>query len=204
MVHTMSSRGSKRYRYYTCLKAIKCGWDACPSKALPAAELEAAVVDQIRCISTDDGLMQEVLRQSRKTVGTGLKELQQQQKQYEKQLARDHAEIKRIVAMQKPNDPTLARLAELNERTALSELELHQLHTRISQLASSELADAEIRAAFGDFDTLWKSVSQREQGKLMEVLVERVEYDPHDVAISVSFHRSGIKTLAAKADEVLA
>ena len=55
-----------------------------------------------------------------------------------------------------------------------------------------------------DFDTLWKSVSQREQLKLMEVLVERVEYDPHEVAISVSFHRSGIKKLAAKADEVLA
>ena len=79
MVHTMSSRGSKRYRYYTCLKAIKCGWDACPSKALPAAELESAVVDQIRSISTDDGLMQEVLRQSRKKVDNGLKELQQQQ-----------------------------------------------------------------------------------------------------------------------------
>ena len=55
-----------------------------------------------------------------------------------------------------------------------------------------------------ELDTLWRSVSQREQGKLMEVLVERVEYDPHDVVISVSFHRSGIKTLAAKADEVVA
>ena len=55
-----------------------------------------------------------------------------------------------------------------------------------------------------ELDTLWKSVSQREQLKLMEVLVERVEYDPHEVAISVSFHRAGIKTLAAKADEVLA
>ena len=54
-----------------------------------------------------------------------------------------------------------------------------------------------------ELDTLWKSITQREQLKLMEVLVERVEYDSHDVAISVSFHRSGIKTLAAKADEVL-
>ena len=45
--------------------------------------------------------------------------------------------------------------------------------------------------------------TQREQLKLMEVLVERVEYDQQDVAILVSFHRSGIKTLAAKADEVL-
>ena len=54
-----------------------------------------------------------------------------------------------------------------------------------------------------ELDTLWKSITQREQLKLMEVLVERVEYDPQDVAISVSLHRSGIKTLAAKADEVL-
>ncbi len=68
-----------------------------------------------------------------------------------------------------PNEPTLARLAELDERTAQSELELHQLHIRISQLKASQLADAEIQVAFGDFDTLWKSVSQREQGKLMEV-----------------------------------
>jgi hypothetical protein len=54
-----------------------------------------------------------------------------------------------------------------------------------------------------ELDTLWKSITQREQLKLMEVLVEQVEYDQQDVAISVSFHRSGIKTLAAKADEVL-
>ena len=88
--------------------------------------------------------MQEVLRQSRKTAGTGFKELQQQQMQYEKQLARDQAEIKRIAAMPKPNEPTLARVAELNERTVKSELELHQLHIRMNQLKSSQLADAEV------------------------------------------------------------
>ena len=152
--------------------------------------------------SFDKTSMQEVLRQSRKTVDNGIKELRQQQKQYEKQLARDCAEIKRIAAMPNPNDPTLARLAELNDRTETSELELQQLRIRMTELASSELADAEIRAAFSDFDTLWKSVSQRGQGKLMEVLVERVEYDPQDVAISVSFHRSGIKKLAVEASEV--
>ena len=106
--------------------------------------------------------------------------------------------------MPKPNDPTLARLAELNERTTKSELELHPRHIRMSQLESSQLADEEIQAAFGDFDALWKSLSHREQGKLMEVHVERVEYDPDDVAISVSFHRYVIKTLAAEAVEVLA
>ncbi len=73
----------------------------------------------------------------------------------------------------------------------------------MTELESSQLADAEIRAAFGDFDTLWKSLSQREQVKVMKLLVERVEYDPNAIAISISFHRSGIKTLAADATEVL-
>jgi len=204
MVHTMASRGSKRYRYYTCLKAVKCGWDACPSKSLPAAELEAAVVDQIRCISTDDGLMREVLRQSRKTVGTGLKEMQQKQNQFEKQLVRDQAEIKRIAATPKPNDATLARLADLRERTTASESELHQLKIQVTELESSQLADEEIQAAFSDFDTLWNSLTQREQLKLMEVLVKRVEYYPDEEAISISFHPAGIKNLAAEAAEVLA
>lgn len=54
-----------------------------------------------------------------------------------------------------------------------------------------------------ELDTLWKSITQREQLKLMEGLVERVEYDQQEVAISISFHRSRIKTLAAKVDEVL-
>ncbi len=35
-------------------------------------------------------------------------------------------------------------------------------------------------------------------------MLNRVEYDPDDVAISVSFHRYVIKTLAAEAVEVLA
>lgn len=60
-------------------------------------------------------------------------------------------------------------------------MELHPLNIQMSQLESSQLANAEIKAAFGDFDTQWKSISQWEQGKLMEMFVELVEYEPHDV-----------------------
>ena len=65
MVHTFTGRGSKRYRYYTCCNAIKRGRKACPTKSLPASEIEAAVVDQIRCIAHDAHLRSEVLRQAR-------------------------------------------------------------------------------------------------------------------------------------------
>jgi site-specific DNA recombinase len=81
--------------------------------------LESAVIDQIRCIATDEGLIRDVIEQSRKTVETELAELQRQVQNYKKQLARDHAEIQRIGAMANPNDPTLSRLADLHDRTSV-------------------------------------------------------------------------------------
>jgi site-specific DNA recombinase len=47
MAPTFSNRGPKRYRYYTCTGAIEKGYDRCPSKGLPAAQVEKFVLDQL-------------------------------------------------------------------------------------------------------------------------------------------------------------
>ncbi|NLX98214.1 MAG: recombinase family protein, partial [Rhodopirellula sp.] len=45
MVHNFTGRGTRRYRYYTCTHAIKNGHNSCPSKSLPAAELDGLGLD---------------------------------------------------------------------------------------------------------------------------------------------------------------
>ena len=40
MVHTYTSKGSRRYRYYVCSSAQKRGRETCPSKSVPAEEIE--------------------------------------------------------------------------------------------------------------------------------------------------------------------
>jgi site-specific DNA recombinase len=45
-----SSKAARRYRYYVCTAAQKRGWNTCPSKSVPAAEIERFVVDQIRAV----------------------------------------------------------------------------------------------------------------------------------------------------------
>src|SRR5262249_12284346 len=47
--HT-TRQGARRYRYYVCTAAQKRGWHTCPSKSIPAGEIEKFVVDRIRCI----------------------------------------------------------------------------------------------------------------------------------------------------------
>lgn len=47
MVPTYTKRNGRRIRYYTCLAAQKRGWKTCPSRALPAQLIEAAVVEKL-------------------------------------------------------------------------------------------------------------------------------------------------------------
>ncbi|MCK4414403.1 MAG: recombinase family protein [Candidatus Eisenbacteria sp.] len=62
-------RNGRRYRYYACQRARQGEWDNCPTKTLPAAELEKFVVEQVRCIGTDRKLLAEVLHRARSEVG---------------------------------------------------------------------------------------------------------------------------------------
>jgi site-specific DNA recombinase len=100
--------------------------------------------------------------------------------------------------MANPNDPTLSRLADLHDRIAKTEPELHGLRSRMNKLQVMQLADEEVRTAFGDFEKMWHTLTMREQAKLVRVLVERVEYDPSDTSLSVSFHASAIQSLSGE------
>ncbi len=196
MVHTFTGRGSKRYRYYTCTKAIKKGWKTCPTKSLPAGEIEAAVVDQIRCIASDAVLRDEVLRQARSASDDGLAELATQQRQLERQLSRDHAEIARLAVSPDPSSATTARIADLHERIARAELQLSDVKNRTAEIEQHRIDETDVAAAFADFDNVWTALSSREQAQVLALLVSRVEFDPADSTIAISFYPSAIKALA--------
>jgi site-specific DNA recombinase len=48
MTPAHSAKGVRRYRYSTCTNAQRRGWDACPSKSVPAAEIERLVLERVR------------------------------------------------------------------------------------------------------------------------------------------------------------
>jgi hypothetical protein len=50
MSPTHTRRGSRLYRYYVSQDVLKRGPEACSVGRVPAAEIEAAVIDQLRCV----------------------------------------------------------------------------------------------------------------------------------------------------------
>lgn len=196
MVHTFTTRNSKQYRYYTCVKAIKSGWKTCPTKSLPAAEMEAAVVDQIRCIAHDEVLRANVLHEATVAVDDRIAEFEIQQRQLERQLSRDHAEITRLAVSSEPGAGTSARIADLHERITKSEREAIALRKKIAETENERVSRDELAEAFTDFDEVWNALSSREQAQVMSLLVSEVEFDPDDSTIAISFHPSAIRSLA--------
>jgi site-specific DNA recombinase len=65
MTPTWTGKGGRRYRYYRCLSTIKKGTHACPTGAVPALDVERQVVERIREVGRDPGLIAEVIRQVR-------------------------------------------------------------------------------------------------------------------------------------------
>lgn len=60
-----TTKGQKRYPYYICLRARQRGWTSCPTKSIAAGEIEAFVLDKIKCIGSDPGLQKQVVTQVR-------------------------------------------------------------------------------------------------------------------------------------------
>ncbi|MFN0133026.1 MAG: recombinase family protein [Phycisphaerales bacterium] len=65
MGHTYSVKAKRLYRYYTCQGAQKHGRDACPSRSLPANQVEALVVERVKEAAVDADLRSRVLAAAR-------------------------------------------------------------------------------------------------------------------------------------------
>ena len=46
------------------------------------------------------------------------------------------------------------------------------------------------------FEPLWESMTQREQGRVVQLLVQRIDYDGGRGKVAITFHPYGIRALA--------
>ena len=192
-----STRGNKRYRYYVCGNAQKRGWKTCPSPSISAGEIERFVVEQIRCIGSDPQLIAETIRQAQTHVTKRADELAVETRRLELELAQHHRDMENLVRTPGANDDLAsARFADFQERIAAAERRLSEVRDEAEKVACETIDEADAANALAQFDPVWDSLNPREQGRLLQLLIERIDYDGQDGTLSFTFHASGIKSLA--------
>lgn len=193
MTHAYTGKDNKRYRYYVCTHAQKNGWHTCPSKSVPAHEIESFVVAQIRCVGRDPGVLAETIEQARSQVRKRIDELQSEHGILHRQLERDQA------ALQK--EASADHLVDLHDRIGRAERRLTELNAELETARSELVTDGEVREALTDFDPVWDALTTNERCDLMKLLVDRVEYDGAASTVSITFHPTGIRALAQQTSD---
>jgi site-specific DNA recombinase len=195
--HT-TRQGKTRYRYYVCSGAQKRGWHTCPSKSVPAGEIERFVVERIRCIGKDPALQKETFAATRAQASVRVEELQVQRRDLQRQLASLHKDMREALgqAPAAADRSSLPRLADLQERFSVVEGRAVAIDRQIQDLGRQVVNEPEVAQALAAFDPVWDTLSPHEQARIVRLLVERVDYDGSQKVVSITFHPAGIKTLA--------
>ena len=205
MTHTYTQRrGGRRYRYYVCLKAQKRGRATCPSKSLPAGEIERFVVEHIRGVGRDPRVVAETVRQVRGDIERALAELEAERQGLKREIATCERASRRLAC---PIDAKTGRcrhpeaLADARERIRTAERRMTELGEACLELQKQLVDESTVVSALAAFDPVWASLTPAEQSRLLHLLVERVVYDGAESTVSVTFRPSGIKHLGKREED---
>jgi len=200
MTPTYSQKGRFRYRYYLCLKAHRRGWNSCPSKSVSAREIERFVVDRIRAIGRDPELVARTAKEAGKQLAARKAELAVEEKRIRKELEQVHTNLRSRMASVSGD-----RKAPRRAQGAATEEEIRDLEKRLAA-AQEELDGLEklridpddLRAALAAFDPVWEQLTTAEQARVVQLLIERIDYDGGTGRLDITFRPAGVRTLAEK------
>ena len=184
MTHSMTNRGTRRYRYYVCTRAQKQGWKCCPRPSIPAGDIEQFVVDQIRRLGRNEEVVQATLRELRQENEDRAANLQAERRRIQKRLEAIHDRGGAESNLDRPEREHLQR-------------ELARIHGELEE-ANEPLDEKAITRELGEFEGLWQQLSLREQGRILSLLVERVAYNAQTESVKLTLSKLGIRTLATR------
>jgi site-specific DNA recombinase len=56
-------------------------------------------------------------------------------------------------------------------------------------------SEAEVASALAEFDSLWEALTPAEQGRVLQLLIEHVEFDGASEEVKITFAATGIQSL---------
>jgi site-specific DNA recombinase len=193
---TSKNKGKTRYRYYICSGAQKRGWATCPTKSVPAAVIEEAVLGQLKRIGEDPELRRQTLAEAQRQDAQQMLAAASERQTQQRELRGWYEELKTRAGQIRPGDDAgLARLADLQERIRQTEERLRERPTR-SPTTIDPVAAEQALASFGP---VWSTLNPREQFRLIHLLIGSVDYDGPNQKIAIHFRPHGLLATAADA-----
>jgi site-specific DNA recombinase len=203
MSPTYTAKGSKRYRYYVCLKAMKQGRKSCPGGSVPAKEIESFVVGQLREMVQCPELLAATLNQARLANTKKHKGLGTERKALRYILNSDAHAIRRLIVAPDTDGTIADQLAELQDRVRKNQDRINQINRELDEQSPEVIDDTDVAACLEHYQVLWETLSSREQARILNLLIERIRYDGEsgNESVEITYRPGGIRSLAQSLDD---
>ncbi len=181
MAHTYSKKGNRLYRYYVCTTAQKQGRDACPTPSLPAQEIEDFIVNQIRRLANDPEMVEQVFAEAEKQRKAKIPRLKTEQKRLQRERQHKQERIKELVAAVGASPEPVASftesLRELESAVIRIDQRLTEIITELTSINRKTVDKDDVTTALSTFGPVWDELYPTEKTRIVNLLVERVEYN---------------------------
>ena len=196
MVHSTTTKRNRRYRYYVCGGAQKSGHASCPSPSIPADQIEAFVVGEIKAIASDHELIAEIYEQIQSKSKATRDDLLRERDGLIEFLRSYHGQLQHLAITNGPTE----LVADIQTRISTSERRHTELQEQIATLEAKAPRRSDIADSLARFDELWQSMKSKDRCGLIELLIARIDYDGVQGSVEIHFHNTGIVTLGTAAE----
>lgn len=188
MSHSYTKKGDVLYRYYVCGRAQKSGYDSCPTKSIPAVEVEKYIVEQIKSIGNDDDLTTATIAKVRRETDAQIAQLTKERTRLVKRINKHHAQLS--------EGGSADDLAPISEQAVADERRLAEVEAELDRLQTSVPSSDEIDHALREFEPVWSALTPKEQAKLVGLLIHRIEYDGAEGEIAITYQPTSLRVLS--------
>jgi len=203
MTPTYTKKEGRLYRYYTCSKAMKRGHDTCPTKSVPAAEVEQFVVNHIRAIGNDPNLCRETFRKALAQIAAQRREWKAETKRVAWEIGKAREEVDRLVgavseASNGAREALLVALEKAQQRLTTLENRTQEIRSQLETVKAYEVDEGEVARTLAAFDPIWEVLHMPEKERILQLLIERVAYHGRTEEMVITFRPTGMATLAGE------
>jgi len=192
MAHTYTKKKNRLYRYYVCTTAQKQGKEACATPSLPAQEIEDFVVEQIRKLANDPEMVDQIFAEAEKQRKANIPRLKTEQKRLQRERQHKQERIKELVAAIGRSPESISTLTkslhELESVVARIDQRLAEIQTELDALNRTTIDKNDVNKALKAFGPVWEELYPAEKIRVVNLLVERVEYGNKSEKIEILFN----------------
>jgi site-specific DNA recombinase len=183
MTPASTRKGGHAYRYYRCARRDREGAASCPTRALPAAALEAFVRERLRACALAPGLLESALAAFDARLAEAAEALGRERAALAKRLDRLEAEEARCAAEfeaakgSDPHTPPTRSVDVVREELGTCRLAFTNVE-RKAALAAGARRDATWAAGvLAEPDAFWEALTPANERRLLGALLDRVVVD---------------------------